>query len=866
MPHKYDHTIFPHLLYLPINVDGSLEFDWKTSPERQSFDLQSAFKQCLRESKIPVLEATHTFFYSFALRAIASLQNTLNWAFLNFDHDNDEGPTFDEKYLNTVRKIQSNLVSNIQQVFQHESQVPANHHILRNLLEESGVNSLLLSDTPEAILARANDERNLAERRRVYKYVGLTSDFKDLENFELLIAKYQIHQRGLKVGNNQELLSTLLDEIRQRTSSYNTQNFGDIQEQGPSGQIESETIDRTESSHVKSRKKRAKRTEPGRIWKHLTISRDETSASEFLHERIILLFLKRNLVKHAQIEARNNSIGRTEDSETSAREQQTHSDPICSRTDAGATQPLFHQTFSGPTSFGMQSRHWFDPIFQDQAMNATDNETLTAGIDEDRSNSVISTPESDGFRCRQLASRLKSLELENQRLKENGATYENWKIIHFITISPGQESSGYFDKPVLAPGLKHDDITLRAFLPITDVGSYVKQTGLDFVVSRFYSASSLHGEVRSALAKKQPPPQPRPYREHIQLQSQQMIEALQEFLSLQPGFWDRFPAFDAREPIDAPYTFWYTYRSTDALQRLQPLHKDLMHIMTSWIEENYAKKYDEAWSNLDRGVVTLRTMPFLMCPGDVLIWKEKTKMKAAIASSLLKQTSTPILYWDSSQSMWSDDNTRDGTKKGEFSTTWTVEAWNFKFIGEFFRKAEPIEIKFKASSLEQEVEITKLAVYPLRFADEETKVQLETRGRTFWSCRTRNLVSHTGEDGIFAVCAKFTGRLHAELTLRPQNGERFMVDFQIYKELHSDSFKFQLLYGDEDDDEDNDDSDRRKMSSEEMESETPPPSPDIYVFPDTVPGYNLRSKKWGKIAPCERKTSCHEKNAETLSS
>lgn len=81
-----------------------------------------------------------------------------------------------------------------------------------------------------------------------------------------------------------------------------------------------------------------------------------------------------------------------------------------------------------------------------------------------------------------------------------------------------------------------------------------------------------------------------------------------------------------------------------------------------------------------------------------------------------------------------------------------------------------------------------------------------------------------------------------------------MVDFQIYKELHSDSLKFQMMYGDEDSDED--DQERRKMSSDEMESETPPSRPDVYVFPDTVPGYNLRSKKWGKEAPSQRKKSC----------
>lgn len=78
-----------------------------------------------------------------------------------------------------------------------------------------------------------------------------------------------------------------------------------------------------------------------------------------------------------------------------------------------------------------------------------------------------------------------------------------------------------------------------------------------------------------------------------------------------------------------------------------------------------------------------------------------------------------------------------------------------------------------------------------------------------------------------------------------QNGERFMVDFQIYKELHSDSLKFQLLY-EREDMEDDDEEGRYKISPEDMESDTPPSAPEIYVFPPTVPGYNLRSKKWGE--------------------
>ncbi|KAG8159717.1 hypothetical protein KVR01_010354 [Diaporthe batatas] len=251
-----------------------------------------------------------------------------------------------------------------------------------------------------------------------------------------------------------------------------------------------------------------------------------------------------------------------------------------------------------------------------------------------------------------------------------------------------------------------------------------------------------------------------------------------------------------------------------------------MRTLISWIDENYTDRYAEADSHLERGVITLRNLPFLACPGEVLIWKEEGRVKSAVISSRIYQTSPPILYWDGSETMRSNDNPESGAKKGEFSTIWAANAWNYKFVGEFIRKNVSIDLKFKASSLDQEVAISTLAVYPLRFADENTRLQLERRGQTFWGCLIRNLVSYTGEDGMFT------------------SGERFMVDFQIYKELHSDSLKFELVYGDINGNEDSEDHERRKMSADEMESETPPSEPSIYVFPDIVPGYHLRSKKW----------------------
>lgn len=764
MPRMPVEEIFPYSAILPDVTSGTLHT--KLIQDNRIIDFQSAFDKCLKQHQTFTLKATQDFFFYFVNDFLGGLYLVLRRAFLLFNHGDDQGPTFLETYSDNIRRIQRGLVDLIALTVQNQSQIVATRQVLRNLLEEIGVYSLLVQSSPELVLARSIDERQLSENRRFHKIYERTPEFRLYGNFEHALAEYQVRKRGLKVKNNTDLVCKLRDEIKQRTSAYDNE-FSSDGEEDLSKESEPEDIrDEDGESHIQTKKKRGKKQEPGRFWKHITISRDETSASDFLHERIIILFLKTKPTKREQGDGMQNSVRGIDTPETAERKQQTQSRHSRSREDTVIGNSFPFRTFPGYSSFGVHAEQGLSAAVCQKSMSATGiiAPTDTGTAQGDGINSGASTCEDDSIRCRHLVSRITSLELEIQRLNSNQAAYKNWKIIHFITSSASEEPSGYFDKPVMAPGVKHDDLTLRAFLPVTDVGSYVKQTGLDFVVSRFYSTSSLQGQVRGALAKKQPPPDPTHYQEEIQLESQQMIEALQEFLSLQPGFWGKFPDFDARAPIAAPYIFRYMYRSMDVLQQLQEPHGSLMRMLISWIDDNYAEKYAEADSQLARGVITLRTMPFLTYPGDVLIWKEKRRMKAAFTSSLLEQTSPPILYWDSSQIMWSDYKPEKGAKKGEFSTTWAAEAWSYKFVGEFFRQKVPIELKFKASSLEQEIEISKLAVYPSRFADEKTRLQLENRGRTFLNCRTRNLVSYTGEEGMFTVCEESFAGMQTKLT------------------------------------------------------------------------------------------------------
>lgn len=66
-----------------------------------------------------------------------------------------------------------------------------------------------------------------------------------------------------------------------------------------------------------------------------------------------------------------------------------------------------------------------------------------------------------------------------------------------------------------------------------------------------------------------------------------------------------------------------------------------------------------------------------------------------------------------------------------------------------------------------------------------------------------------------------------------------MVDFHTYRQLHSDLPSFKRSFNPKDD------SEREYLSDEKMDCDEPPGEPEIYVFPETIIGYNLHKKKWG---------------------
>ncbi|KAI1169754.1 hypothetical protein F4777DRAFT_584592 [Nemania sp. FL0916] len=415
-----------------------------------------------------------------------------------------------------------------------------------------------------------------------------------------------------------------------------------------------------------------------------------------------------------------------------------------------------------------------------------------------------------------LIDRVQLLEAENQEFKKSQGEAVEFETVHIIIDDRTRQQIIFVDEPTwgISP---RGNARLQGHFPIYDLEGFLEQKhDVAFVVLKYYDEDEQWQDVEDAHRAKKSLPRPKPSSETIRLLSTPMIEAVNEFLARQPNFSTEFPDFNAQAPISAPYLFWYHYRSPEALDELHSIHQLLMRVLTSWIDEQYGHLYARVDDQFQRGVTSAETLEFLFKPGDVMIWKEKNEIAAAIVksrptlrtrprpnASRSYQISPLTLNKNASDSKW----------------RWQIQTWQYYYDGSFIQKNICNQIIMQ-SNTQDEVPISELTAYPLKYAGDTVRSILQARGDTFWKCRYRRLVSYKDEKGVHGI------------------NERFMVDFETYKELHSDSINFKMLYMR------SDDKSQKRMDPEVMASETPPAAPEIYVFPRAIMGYNLRTKKW----------------------
>jgi hypothetical protein len=382
-----------------------------------------------------------------------------------------------------------------------------------------------------------------------------------------------------------------------------------------------------------------------------------------------------------------------------------------------------------------------------------------------------------------LLQRISELEKENSRLKAyaDGAPVEDikphaslepkWKTLYRI-----DQSHIYLDEPQWVLGDRKRPY-MKAGMSVHNLALFIERNpDIAFVVYKDYNSRARDNNAAFSEANNGVFRAPEPYAESLSFVSDEMKSAMQEMAGQVPDFSRCFPRFEALEDVPAPYLFmYYAKQYWDECQSGLSLQSQrLLSLLKQCIMESYGAEYEAADGAFADGLVSGRYMKYLVRPGDVLVMTDGLQISAFMSLDWIAEIDPYTEDRKAHQSEYSEiyvrRRERSPTGKGNYRSRsssasqiliyetsspsyWRVNAWSWEFAGSFEKKTCPVDIELPTHEQDELVQINSLAVRPVRFAGEEVKSRLERRGKTFWSCRRKQLVSYhvEAEEGLSAV-------------------------------------------------------------------------------------------------------------------
>lgn len=379
-----------------------------------------------------------------------------------------------------------------------------------------------------------------------------------------------------------------------------------------------------------------------------------------------------------------------------------------------------------------------------------------------------------------LLQRIFELEEENSQLKAHAecapmdfikphAPLEpKWKTLYRI-----DRSNTYLDEPKWVLG-DRKRLYMKAEMSVHNLALFIERNlDIAFIVYKDYN-SKARGNMSACLeASNGVSRAPEAYAESLSFISDEMKSAMEQMIDQVPDFIQYFPDFKALEDVPAPYIFMYYAKQywDECQSRLSTQNQRLLGLLKQCIMESYAAEYEAADGAFANGLVSRRYMKYLVRPGDVLVVANGSQISAFMSLDWIaeidpfvesrdtnrkpQRVDIEIRGRDVREDYRSRSNSPSQVSLYETSSPsyWRVEAWSWEFNGSFAKTKLQFDIALPTYEEDHLVQINSLAVHPVRFADDEMKNRLERRGKTFWSCRRKQLVSYQveAEEGLGAV-------------------------------------------------------------------------------------------------------------------
>lgn len=172
--------------------------------------------------------------------------------------------------------------------------------------------------------------------------------------------------------------------------------------------------------------------------------------------------------------------------------------------------------------------------------------------------------------------------------------------------------------------------------------------------------------------------------------------------------------------LRAPYNEIYNSREGLSTQKLLVDPRNLPYIdcLVEYVMSTMSEDYKEANDLFEKAQTSEKHLPKLFRPGDIVVTRRDDEIVAAVCSSIRRRSSGTI-------SLICRSWTFDGVFRPQSDTydvTWPTQA-DYPVLGQ--------------------IPISELLTYPLRFADNETRLLLSSRGKLLWRCRFRRYVGYS---------------------------------------------------------------------------------------------------------------------------
>jgi len=282
----------------------------------------------------------------------------------------------------------------------------------------------------------------------------------------------------------------------------------------------------------------------------------------------------------------------------------------------------------------------------------------------------------------------------------------------------------YEDDPDLARAGRTFSQHSNANRPVENIQAYLtSHAGVAFIVmrNRFCSVDANRHIPDDAFLMLPSSTSPSNIRESIVITSESLQGALSKVATCPIDLVEHSAE---KIEIRSPYRFLHHHRTL-----LREFPESGQHTLQSeiasllqYVEEQYGRDFLEAEALFDKSVVTLRYLPMLYRPNDVVLkrdeWRQSDTLTAAVVDG-----------WP-------------GTTSGRFN----IKYWSWNYNGWVFERRY-LNVKTSLSMCSQEDEvipIDQLEYIPLRFSNAAIVSKLRERGLAFWRLRNRSYVAYTG--------------------------------------------------------------------------------------------------------------------------